>query len=288
MVEYQSSSPLRSRWRALGASVRGHSHAQTGALNEDAIAWWPDSGEGPPVGLSVSDGHGSARSFRSHIGAALAVAAANKSVAKIVASAAESNIIVESPEAINTELAFAVLTAWTNDVYADLRTRPFTDEDLEHFGAPASEQNSLLAYGATILTAAVTRSVVAYAQLGDGDILCVSETGNVSRPLPKDARLVGNETTSLCMPNADREFRIRIQPLSAEEPALIFLSTDGYGNSYRSDEDFAKVAADIFETIKAKGWQYVAGRLEPWLNEVSRRGSGDDVTAGILHRIGEA
>ncbi|MGC9395001.1 MAG: protein phosphatase 2C domain-containing protein, partial [Anaerolineae bacterium] len=63
-------------WRVVGRSVQGASHARGGMPNQDAIQWFPDSGVGPPLILSLSDGHGSPRNFRSDIGAEFAVEAA--------------------------------------------------------------------------------------------------------------------------------------------------------------------------------------------------------------------
>ena len=60
-------------WRAIGRSVRGASHVRSSLPNQDAIAWFPDSGKGPPLIVAVSDGHGSPRNFRSDVGSKIAV-----------------------------------------------------------------------------------------------------------------------------------------------------------------------------------------------------------------------
>ena len=59
-------------WRAIGESVRGAAHLRSGLVNQDAFHWLPASGVGPPLILVISDGHGSAKYFRSHIGSAQA------------------------------------------------------------------------------------------------------------------------------------------------------------------------------------------------------------------------
>ncbi len=61
------------------------------------------------------------------------------------------------------------------------------------------EANPYLAYGATLLAVALTSSFALYMQLGDGEILIVSDAGEVTQPLLKDERLLANETTSLCL-----------------------------------------------------------------------------------------
>src|SRR5882724_12637751 len=69
MVENQSGT----EWRVIGASVRGASHLRAGVPKQDAISWLPEFGQLLPQIVAVSDGHGSAKCFRSEMGAMLAV-----------------------------------------------------------------------------------------------------------------------------------------------------------------------------------------------------------------------
>jgi hypothetical protein len=121
-------------------------------------------------------------------------------------------------------------------------------------------------------------------QLGDGDILTVSETSEVTRAIPSDKRLVANETTSLCTATV-KDFRSSFQPLSNTPPALILLSTDGYANSFRDEEGFLKVGSDIWSIIQEDGIEKVDADLKGWLTSATRTGSGDDITLGILCRM---
>ena len=102
------------------------------------------------------------------------------------------------------------------------------------------------------------------------------------KPLAKDDRLFANETTSLCTPEAWRDFRVGFQPITRAQPALILLTTDGYPNSFRDETGFLKVGSDMLEIIRAEGLGSVKGRLEGWLTDSTNAGSGDDVTLGIL------
>ena len=113
--------------------------------------------------------------------------------------------------------------------------------------------NPIVAYGATILSVIVTEYYMVFLQLGDGDILVVSEEGEVMRPLPKDERLFANETTSLCLPYAWRDFRVRFQTIINSSPALILVSTDGYSNSFEIDEEFLKIGPDILDRLRLDG-----------------------------------
>jgi hypothetical protein len=127
-----------------------------------------------------------------------------------------------------------------------------------------------------------------YLQLGDGEILTILPNGTISRPIPKDERLIANETTSLCLPIAWEEFRVRYQPVDSNSPVLIMVSSDGYSNSFSDVNDFEKVGSDILKMIIKepddinKGIDIVNENLEKWLNETSEKGSGDDITVGFI------
>ena len=50
-------------------------------------------------------------------------------------------------------------------------------------------------------------------QLGDGDLILVDGSGTVSRPLPIDPRCFGEETSSLCLPDAPTSLRVLATPV---------------------------------------------------------------------------
>jgi hypothetical protein len=148
-------------------------------------------------------------------------------------------------------------------------------------GRAAVESSPELAYGATLLAAAATDKVLLYLQLGDGEILSVSAQGTTTRPLPPDDRLIANQTTSLCQPEAWKDFRSSWVTAGAL-PSLVLLSTDGYANSFRSDDDFLKIGQDYLEIIREQGISSLAEELPAILTEATQQGSGDDITLAIL------
>jgi len=279
-------------WRAIGESVRGDSHFRHKQRKQDAIkVWQPESAPGRPLILAVSDGHGSARSFRSHLGANRAVRAAITELGRLLESQPDLANLSAIKRLAEERLPQVLVREWERQVDAHLRQQPFPCEELdgleEKAGAAARQavqNNPRLAYGATLLAVLVTEAFVLYLQLGDGDILTVSETGAVTRPLPRDERLFANETTSLCTRNAWRDFRVAFRALAGSPPALILLATDGYANSFRDDAGFLQVGADLLEIIRSDGLETVQASLKRWLNQASRAGSGDDVTLGIVCR----
>jgi hypothetical protein len=266
------------RWQVAGQTVRGAAHERNGLPNQDAIFWLPLSGQGPLVVLAASDGHGSARYSRSHIGAALAVEKAAQLTDEFLQSQASVDNLSLIKHATEEWLPRALVRNWSEAVAEHLKTDPLAPDSLD--------ADSPVAYGATLLVAAVTERFILYLQLGDGEILSVSESGEVSRPLIKDERLFGNETTSLCAPEAWRDFRVNFQPLAQSPPALILLSTDGYPNSFRDEAGFMKVGSDLLQMVRENGLASVKDQLANWLRDSTRAGSGDDVTLGILSSLG--
>lgn len=268
-------------WQVVGQTVRGAAHERNGLPNQDAICWLPASGRGSSAVLAVADGHGSSRYPRSHTGARLAVETAVRLIDDFTGSQSDVDNLSLIKDATQEWLPRALVRNWAEAVAADLQTEPLSETELFLLG-PGSSRELSIAYGTTLIVTAVTDRFILYLQLGDGDILCVSQSGDVTRPLSKDDRLFGNETTSLCANEAWRDFRIQFQPLTQSPPALVLLSTDGYPNSFRDESGFLQVGSDILDLVQENGLASVNDRLAGWLRDSTRAGSGDDVTLGIL------
>jgi serine/threonine protein phosphatase PrpC len=269
--------------------VRGSSHRRSGLPNQDAVQTTVTPGaKGPVAVVVVSDGHGSARHFRSQIGSSLAVSTVSATLQTFFRDSVDGRGPVPFvPEQVH-ELERKIVSGWLSAVQSDLENNPFSESELAALqaeegaeGRSAVENLPELAYGATLLAAAATDHVLLYLQLGDGEILSVDTQGITTRPLPPDDRLIANQTTSLCQPEAWKDFRsawITGGPL----PSLVLLSTDGYANSFRSDEDFLKIGQDYLEIIRQQGISSLAEELPDILNEATQQGSGDDITLAIL------
>lgn len=266
------------RWQVAGRSVLGAAHARAGVPCQDAILW--RKGDGVVV-LAVADGHGSERSPRSDEGARIAVEVATQLLYVLYANSgfAPGNL---SPFKHYTEdqLPRVIVREWVERVK--------THHDANEGESQQSENNVLVQYGSTLLAVLATPEFLLFLQLGDGDILVMADDGSVTRPIPKDERLMANETTSLCTPHAWREVRVAFQPVVEEPPALILVSTDGYANSFVSEQDFLKVGPDYLQLIREQGLEQVTLNLEAWLTEASAQGSGDDITLGMICRCDTA
>jgi hypothetical protein len=276
------STATRSFWAVTGKSVIGASHVRRGQPNQDSI----DFGETDCARIvSVADGHGSPRYFRSERGARLATQVAVK-VLKDALDAGPYGLSQRLQEQVPQEL----VSQWQHAVAADLKENGFTPEELTLVAEKLRREvddvvlEPLLAYGATMLAVLATDEFIFYLQLGDGDILTVSEDGAVSRPFPRDPRLLGNETTSLCMRNAVRHVKVRMHHADPQLPALVIVSTDGYSNSYANEDEFLRLGEDYWRLIHDDGFDSVSHNLEGWLAEVTSGASGDDITVALLFR----
>ena len=271
-------------WRALGASRRGAAHVRNGLPNQDALLL-PDIDSAPPWILALADGHGSPKSFRSDRGALLAVNAA-AAVCRHLPCDPDSPRLSAIKQWAEDYLSREIVRCWRAAVDEDLAAHPLTAAESTPSGLACPQGgNRYLAYGATLLIVMVATTFIVYWQLGDGDILAVADDGAVSRPLPPDEKLFGNETTSLCADRAWREARTAFQVLAGAPPALILAASDGYANSYRDEAGFLRVGYDLLTLIRSDGLEAVAAHLVDWLDEISYQGSGDDVTLGILCRV---
>jgi hypothetical protein len=278
---------IKPEWHIISESVRGATHQRIGLPNQDAIA---HSDDDLALILAVSDGHGGAKYFRSEQGAIFAVEAA----IEVFSNFRQSIEGFPNFSSIEDNLAKKLVEIWESKVKAHRNNNPFTDEDLamlaEKEGSVARqavEHNPVQAYGATILSAMITESCIAYLQLGDGDILTVAEQGNTDRVFPVLSKHFANETTSLCSVIDWHDFQFRIDELSSSSalPALILLSTDGYKNSFSSNEGFYKVGADLFEMFRSDKVEEIKNDLPGWLEETTQLGSGDDITLGMLYHM---
>jgi hypothetical protein len=273
-------------WHVVGGSVRGASHVRSGLENQDAIEWSPVDGAGSQVVLSVADGHGSPRSFRSAVGARLANRVSCDLALELLAAALDGGEFGLLKGRLEQDAPKRLVRDWRRAVEDDLDASPFTEAELAaavqrdgQSGPDRLARDPYVAYGTTLITAVASSSFVAFWQIGDGDLLAVSDTGQVGRPLVRDALLIGNETTSLCSENAWRLFHVAAYRFAAP---LMLLSTDGFSNSYVSEEGFLRFGADLHQMIVSDGLDAVAGRLDGWLRELTEGGSGDDITLGIL------
>jgi serine/threonine protein phosphatase PrpC len=268
-------------WRVMGQSVQGAAHKRNRLPNQDAMGWMERSG----IALAVADGHGSADCPRSDVGAALAVDTTIGLLHEFIEQRQK-----EGPRAIaslvSDWLPRELASRWRAMVSEHFAANQYTEQERKEIGA-RKRSDIWTAYGSTVLGVYASDDIVIYLQLGDGDILIVSSDGEVTRPWPKDNRLLGVETTSLCSERAWEEVRLLVRTEAMPLPELVLLSTDGYCNSFREDRGFLRIGTDLLDMIRQNGLDSLQDCLSGWLNEASELGSGDDITLALLSRVPE-
>lgn len=258
--------------------MQGSRHVKSGQPNQDALMIG-ELPEGRGTFAAISDGHGSHTCFRSGEGARQAVVITDELLRtrRIIDLLREHHGM--------QQVAQEILRHWRSSIMNHLKLHPFTLEETQGLDRQQRSllgRNAFVAYGATLLIVCAMETEVFFLQLGDGDFLTLDGTGTVSGIFPADGRHMGNATTSLCLPNALDEFRYYRWRTGL--PKILLGSTDGYGNSFRSEADFHKALRDYARLISDYGWESVSDKLPQWLKETSEKGSGDDISVALIFR----
>lgn len=264
-------------WLALTASQLGAAHQATGLPNQDAVAVRqvrPDV-----LVAAVADGHGHRRHFRSARGSQLAVTVACEAAQELAArlDGYQTAAPIES-EALGA-LVPVITGEWRDAVREDVAADPFTSRE----EAARGGDDPLIAYGSTLLLAIAGRRWLVLVQIGDGDIMGIQPDGRPLLPVPCDPSLDGQQTTSLCGPRAEDEFRAAVVDTSTTPLLGVILATDGYGNAQVADPWADAVSADLAELINDRPPEWLAGQLPLWASRcASPDGSADDTTIALL------
>lgn len=275
---------LADEWGLVTASHTGASHGTTGQPNQDAVASRRISRDALVV--AVADGHGNKRHFRSIRGSEFAVSVGVQVGAELMEGLDEPESADRIEGKLREQLVPAIVARWREAVRADLDARPLTGEE-EGLRAPGD--NELIAYGSTLLLALIWRHWLILAQIGDGDVIGVRPDGSPSLPVPGDPILDGNQTTSLCGPRPEADFRVRAVDLEQTPLLALLIATDGYGNAQAANPWPEAVSADLAELIGERDADWFGEQLPVWASRcASADGSGDDTTIALLVAPGAA
>jgi hypothetical protein len=224
----------------------------------------------------IADGHGSARSFRSEIGARVAVDVAFDALTEFQERHCASSLpdVTAAAEA----LPGLIGREWASRILAEVERDPLPATE----GRAPEPGDALLVYGSTLVGALVTPAWRLLLQLGDGDIVQCRHGSPPFRPLGPGG--IGIETSSLAtLDGPATDFVVRTLPAAADaNPELLLLATDGYANSFAEDAGFLAVASDLWPLIETNGLQWVTEQLPGWLTAASANGSGDDISVALL------
>ena len=79
-----------------------------------------------------------------------------------------------------------------------------------------------------------------------------------------------------------KKFTALVKDLFPDQDMYI-LSTDGFANSYTSDEEYQKTCKDYLQMLQEHGADTVQANLKNWLTETSELGCGDDITVVMVY-----
>jgi serine/threonine protein phosphatase PrpC len=288
------------KWLVYSKSVTGASHSLTGYSNQDSIQW-KQSRDSETIVMSVADGHGSDIHFRSKIGSLIAVKTAVATLFRLFHNQPiEIDNVSQIKDIVRYSVPRLLVHNWVDEVQRHVQKHPFSNNEidliLEKKGPFMLEKiinNPKIAYGSTLLTAVITKNYFIFFQLGDGDILIVDNNRNIRNMSSNN--YFGSDTKSsiesiihtesLCMDNSWLEFKTGIFDFYALKPKLILLSTDGYCNSFNNESGFLKIGLDYLDFIEECGYSYLSKNLYDILRQTSQKGSGDDITLGLIYRL---
>ncbi|MFG2229643.1 PP2C family serine/threonine-protein phosphatase [Streptomyces sp. NPDC048723] len=261
-------------WDTIQGSVQGVNKA----LNQDHHDAEGLGTAAQPLIMAVADGHGSAAHARSHFGSRFAV--------DLFVHQARQFAALADPRGGTRPPSLAWLMNYAQYTLPRQLVSAWQEEALGHWersrspGEPGlSPTDKLVLYGSTLVGAVLTPRVFAAWQLGDGELTVVTDDGQVTVPLAPDEADLGDETESLCSPQAWLRVRTHWAPVTApaRAPRLVSLSTDGLSKSFASDTGFRQFMAGLDDRLSAEGPESVRAALPEWLAEASRH-SGDDTT----------
>lgn len=265
----------------FGKSVQGASHIRSGTECQDSYKKVMLS-DGSIV-LAVADGHGSKSCPYSRTGSKIAVNVFCDTISGMCEGyrGKPEQLLTYLNREGDTRVSKAIDAEWKRRVVErhkknkrEIRRRPDGGDDL----ASVYKQ-----YGSTLLGLLITKSFVFGFQLGDGDICFVRDSGLELVIEPE--RILGVETYSLSRENSWEKAITTVRRIGLESdlPALFSLSSDGYANSYKSEDEFHTAVRDYLALLEEHGTKAVSENLGGWLTETSEMGCGDDITMLVAY-----
>lgn len=266
--------------KTIGRKVQGSSHIRSETKCQDSFRIIEK--ENYTI-IAVADGHGSKACLYSDSGSRIAVNTFCKKLKQLYES--YSGNVEQLITYLNRdgELGFAKMidAEWKKKVVSrhkhNKREIPHDEEGKEDL------EQVYRQYGTTLLGLLIADNNIFAFQLGDGDICFVTEH-EVEMVINPD-KILGVETHSLSKTDAWKNVITTVRKMNLDEtlPAMISLSTDGFSNSYKSEQDFHETMLDYMKMINTYGLGAVGENLSGWLNETSENGSGDDITLCIAY-----
>lgn len=269
----------------FGECVQGASHKRADLECQDSYKK-VEFDDGTVI-MAVADGHGSKSSPYSKTGSTVAVNVFCKVMKNFYDSYADDTemLLTYLNREGDTKVAQAVDSEWKRrilKVHADRKREVPLNKNGEK-----DKPEIYKLYGSTLVGLMITPTFLFAFQIGDGDITYVDDNG--VEPVLQSDKILGTETHSLCKVDSWKKAISVVRRRSSDgtAPALFMLSTDGFSNSYKNEQEFIKTCTEYYEMIKEHGADVIAANLKAWLTETSEMGCGDDITVLMAYYISQ-
>lgn len=268
----------------FGKSVKGATHERNGLPLQDSCKIEEISDK--ITIIAVADGHGSSKCPRSDRGSMIAVNTFCAVIKNYLLNYGKekdglTNLVTFLNREGDMRFAQDICEEWQARVKQSFYKNK--DESLVDAQGSIDWKRVYSLYGTTLLGMLITDTFVFSFQIGDGDINYI--TADEISPLVEPEKFLGTETHSLSKVDAWRKAvaSVRRKKTSEDVPYLYMLSTDGFSNSFVSQEEFKKTCREYYEMIGQHGYVAVKDNLEKWLKETSELGCGDDITVVMAY-----
>lgn len=278
-----------------GVTVRGYAHILSGKERQDAVLTFQEKAYSA---LIVCDGHGGDKYFRSAVGAQIACEVGKDSISQFMRTLRKDRFAKydftksrSKREEMLFQLQRAVIQYWADCVNNDILANPFESDqrfvELVYSDKAALVANPIKAYGTTFVAAVCCKEFLIVLKLGDGNVCAFDgETMEIldhTRAELADEQLQFNMTTSLCGSHADIEFKHYFRQLDNQTQLQgLVITTDGIINSFKTEQAYKAFITNIFSGYREDGIQKAHADLADFLPRLSEKGSGDDLSVGLI------
>jgi serine/threonine protein phosphatase PrpC len=261
---------------AVGCSRRGASHIRSGKPCQDAHSILLGSLSGyPHLIAAVADGHGDKRHDFSQYGSSLAVKVAVDELFAFYSLFGFEKSLISLKNTFKADFPRRLGRRWRDSVLEDAKSRLGENPDNLINGNEIFSR-----YGTTLLVALAIPDVFLIGQIGDGNILVLRRDESLEVIFDKDDSLVGTETYGLSSSESHKLWHTAALDRSGGE--ILVMATDGIADSFQNSTEFHKYIKNMQKILKEHGLKKGATWLPGWLDDLSQKGSGDDMTLTLV------
>ena len=286
--------------KAFNYTCIGESHIKSGKVCQDYSLTINLDGLTAAV---VCDGHGSARYFRSDIGAKYAAETTaelikqfvenfdkrqinGKKFTQCLAKHDPKNNTVDELYPFFEQLFKSIITTWYQKIEGHAQQNPITEKEselcepewIDEFKNGVKIEKS---YGCTLMVAVFTPEYWFAFHIGDGKMIALQDNPIFTEPVPWDDKCFLNKTTSLCDTEPLNEFRYCYCG-DGTSPDAVFLGSDGIDDTFGDGENLAEFYIKIAKGIVENGEEKTSEEVKKLLPDLSKRGSQDDMSLAVI------